>query len=208
MIKKLGDVTMIKLSDSDSNIYVIGNNVIDSGTGFNFTRLMYFFSMMRKPMNSVEWVINTHGHFDHVGGNGYFLNAKVAIHELDAPIIEKADVEMAVADFFDGKMHPRKVDMKFRDGQAVQGLKVIHTPGHTPGSVCLYDEKRKILFSGDTVFADGVGRTDMPGGNEEQLKKSLQKLKGLDIKALLPGHGLPVMQNVKLALDKINENFY
>ena len=89
MIKRIGDITLIKLSDMDSNIYLVGDTVIDSGTGFNFTRLRSMFSAMKKEMKDVKNVVNTHGHFDHVGGNGYFLNAKVSIHEADAHILEK-----------------------------------------------------------------------------------------------------------------------
>jgi glyoxylase-like metal-dependent hydrolase (beta-lactamase superfamily II) len=208
MIKKIGDVGVIQLSDTDSNIYIVGNTVIDAGTGFNFTRLMAIFSAIRKDMNSIEWVINTHGHFDHIGGNGYFLKAKVAIHEADAPILEKGDEEMSFSDFFEGQIRPRKVDRKLKDGDEINGLKVIHTPGHSRGSICLYDEKNKVLFSGDTVFAQGIGRTDLPGGSEEEMKKSLAKLKGLKIDKLFPGHGPPVTSNVKLVIDKASDDFY
>ena len=208
MIKKIGDVGVIQLSDTDSNIYIVGNTVIDAGTGFNFNRLMSIFSAIRKDMGSIEWVINTHGHFDHIGGNGYFLNAKVAIHEADAPILEKGDEEMSFSDFFEGKIRPRKVDRKLKDGDEINGLKVIHTPGHSRGSICLYDEKNKVLFSGDTVFAQGIGRTDLPGGSEEEMKKFLAKLKGLKIDRLFPGHGPPVISNVKLVIDKASDDFY
>ena len=208
MIKKIGDITVIGLSQADSNIYVIGNTVIDAGTGFNFTRLMSTFSAMKKDMGSIEWVINTHGHFDHVGGNGFFLNAKVAIHETDAPILEKGDEELSFCQFFEGHMHPHPVERKLKDGDEINGLKVIHTPGHSPGSICLYDEKNRILFSGDTVFADGVGRTDLDGGDPLELKRSLERLKGLKIDKLFPGHGQPVLQNVKLILDSVSDDFY
>ncbi len=208
MIKKIGDVTMIKLSDSDSNIYVMGKTVIDAGTGLNFTRMMDLFKMMGRKMDEIEWVINTHGHFDHVGGNGFFFEAKIAIHEGDADIVEKGDQALSFADFFDGNIRPRKVEKRLKDGDEIAGLKVIHTPGHSPGSICLYDEKTKTLFSGDTVFSNGVGRTDLPGGSEDELKKSIEKLKGLKIDKLLPGHGDPVLKDVHLVLDKISDDFY
>jgi len=208
MLKKIGNVTLIDLSDSDSNIYVIGNMVIDSGTGFNFNRLMSIFSAMKKDIASIEWVVNTHGHFDHIGGNGYFLNAKIAIHELEASILENGDNDMSFSEFFNGQVHPRTVDRKLKEGDEINGFKVIHTPGHSLGSICLYDEKEKILFSGDTVFAEGVGRTDLPGGSQEDMKKSLERLKGLEIAKLLPGHGAPVLENVKLAMDSISDSFY
>ena len=142
MLKRIGNIVLIQLSDIDSNIYIIDDTVIDSGTGFNFTRLYSILKMLKKNFESFTQVVNTHGHFDHIGGNGYFLNAKIAIHENDAPVIENADIEMSRADFFDGKLRPRKVDRKLRDGDVidVNGFKllVVHTPGHTPGSICLY----------------------------------------------------------------------
>ncbi|MCK4714669.1 MAG: MBL fold metallo-hydrolase [Candidatus Aenigmarchaeota archaeon] len=208
MIKKIGDVSMIHLSDSDSNIYVVGNTVIDAGTGLNFTRMMDMFKIMGKKMDEIEWVVNTHGHFDHVGGNGFFFDAKIAIHESDADVVEKGDQELSFADFFDGSMKAHKIEKRLKDGDEISGLKVIHTPGHSPGSICLYDEKNKILFSGDTVIAEGRGRTDLPGGSEEEMKKSIEKLKGLKIEKLLPGHGNPVLSNVKMVLDKVSEDFY
>jgi len=207
MVKRIGDIVLIQLSDIDSNIYLIGDTVIDSGTGFNFTRLREIFGVLKKEMKDVKQVINTHGHFDHVGGNGYFLNAEVAIHEADAKILEKADKELSNVDFFGGRLSPKKPDKILKEGDRLNpdklDLEVIHTPGHSPGSICLYDKKRKILFSGDTVFSDGVGRTDLPGGNPQALEKSLQRLLELDVGKILPGHGKPVLQNAKKTLEAI-----
>lgn len=208
MIKKIGDVTLIRLSDLDSNIYVVGDTVIDTGTGLNFTRMMDMFKAMGKNTDDIKWIVNTHGHFDHIGGNGFFFNAAIAIHEADADIVEKGNQELSFADFFNGNLRPHKVARRLRDGDEIAGLKVIHTPGHSPGSICLYDGKNKILFSGDTVFSNGVGRTDLPGGDEAQLKQSLEKIKALEIEKLLPGHGEPVLKDVKMALDTISEDFY
>jgi glyoxylase-like metal-dependent hydrolase (beta-lactamase superfamily II) len=210
MIKRIGNnIVLLKLSDSDSNIYLIDNVAIDSGTGFNFTRLYVLLKALKKTMEDIQQVINTHGHFDHVGGNGYFLNAKIAIHEKDADIIETGDTERSVADFFDGKLKPRTVDRKLKDGDILNvgdmELEVIHTPGHTPGSICLYNRKDGILFTGDTIFADGVGRTDLPGGDTEALKESIEKLKKLDVKVILPGHGELVLENAKNVIENAAE---
>jgi hydroxyacylglutathione hydrolase len=68
-------------------------------------------------------------------------------------------------------------------------LEVIHTPGHSPGSICLYWPTYKALFAGDVIFAQGVGRTDLPGGDGEQLKESISRLASLDLELVLPGHG-------------------
>ena len=207
MFKKIGDIILIELSDIDSNIYLVGDTVIDSGTGFNFTRLRDIFKIMKREMKDVKNIINTHGHFDHIGGNGYFLNARVAIHENEAKILEKGDRELSNADFFEGKVHPRKPDQVLKEGDKITAgkmeLEVMHTPGHSPGSICLYDKKSKIIFSGDTVFSDGVGRTDMPGGDPGALEESLQKLSKVDVQKIMPGHGEPVLKDAKKTLNMI-----
>ncbi len=205
MIKRIGNIVLIQLSDIDSNIYLVGDCVIDSGTGFNFTRLFDVFRIIKKSPNDVKWVINTHCHYDHIGGNGYFLNAKIAIHETEAQVLEKADVVLSNAVFFNGKLHSMKVEKRLKEGDVLDGLKVVHTPGHSPGSICLYDPKEKILFSGDTIFSDGVGRTDIKGGDEEALAASLEKIQKIDIKKLLPGHGEPLLEKCKETIKLIVE---
>lgn len=192
-VKKIGNIVLIQLSDIDSNIYLNGQNLIDTGTGFNFTRLKDILIIFKSGLDKVEKIINTHYHFDHIGGNGYFEKAKIWVHENDSDPIEKGDPEITVADFFGGNMHPMKIDKKLKDGDKISfgdlELEVVHTPGHTPGSICLYEPKQKLMFTGDTVFANGFGRTDLPGGNTEQLKQSIEKILGYDINKILPGHG-------------------
>ncbi len=198
MLKKIGNVILIQLSDIDSNIYIFGDTVVDAGTGFNFTRLMTLLGTQKRSLGDFKQLVNTHAHFDHVGGNGYFVNAKVAIHEIEAPVLEKGDSELSQAKFFDGKLHPRPVDRRLKDGDKVKlngvEFQVIHTPGHSPGSICLYNPGQKTLISGDTVFADGVGRTDVPGGDPDILAESLEKLAKLKVEKILPGHGEPVLK--------------
>ncbi len=204
MIKRFGNVIMIHLSDLDSNIYLIGDAVIDSGTGFNFIRLRDLLRILKKQFGDIKQVINTHGHFDHIGGNGYFPNAKTLIHKGDAHIIENGDMELSAADFFDGKLHPKRVDTKLDGGEKIDAggseLEVIHTPGHTSGSICLYDRKNKFLFSGDTVFENAIGRVDFPNSDPQAMQESLNKLKDFKVVRVFPGHGNPFD---KKALDKI-----
>ncbi len=206
--RKIEDgITMVSLSGIDSNIYLIGKDtLVDTGTGFNFVRLYDLFKKMGEDFDNIKTIINTHMHFDHVGGNKFFDNAKVLIHSLDSAPLEKGDDEHTCAGFFNGEMKPVEVHQKLKDGERVAGLRVIHTPGHTPGSVCLYDEKKKILFSGDTIFAEGVGRTDLPGGSEQDLEKSLEKLSELKTEKILCGHGEPILKDGKDVLKKVFEN--
>ena len=134
----------------------------------------------------LEYIILTHFHEDHTIATPIIkkeTNAKVLVHELDA-------------DFLDFKP-----DRNLKGGEILNlddcKLKVIHTPGHTPGSICLYEEKSKSLFPGDTVFPDGgVGRTDLLGGNTQQLIESIENLCKLDVKILYPGHGEVTNNNV------------
>jgi len=194
MIKRIGNIVLIQLSDVDSNIYLIGDTVIDSGTGFNFSRLRDIFKVLKKDMKEVKQIINTHGHFDHVGGNGYFLNAKVAIHKSDADILESGDMELSAAEFFNGKIGARPVDRKLESGDKIPAggmeLEVIHTPGHTHGSVCLLAKKQGLLFSGDLVFKSGLGRVDFANSDQNLMVDSMEKVKALSgVKQVLPGHG-------------------
>jgi len=189
-------ITLIHLSDLDSNIYLIdGDTVVDTGTGSNFVRLYEIFKKMGLEFEEIKNIINTHMHWDHIGGNGFFENAKVHIHENDADVLERGDSEMSNAHYFNGNMKPMKVERRLKEGDEIFGFKVLHTPGHTPGSICLFDPKEKILISGDTIFADGVGRTDLPGGSEEDMEKSLERLSSLEIEKILPGHGEPVLKS-------------
>ena len=140
-----------------------------------------------KP-EDLEYIILTHFHEDHTLATPIIrkiTNAKVFIHESDVNFLSfKPDMTLKGDEILD------LGDCK---------LKVIHTPGHTPGSICLYEEKSKSLFSGDTIFpGGGVGRTDLPGGNTQQLIDSIKKLCKIDVKVLYPGHG-------EIADKKVNE---
>lgn len=205
LITKINDkITLIHLSDLDSNIYLLGKDtVIDSGTGSNFVRLYDIFKRLKLDFDLIKNVVNTHMHWDHIGGNGFFSTAKIHIHEKDAPVLEKGDATMSNATYFSAKMKPVKVATKLKDGDMLFGFKIIHTPGHSPGSICLYDAKEKILISGDTLFADGVGRTDLPGGSEDDMGASLEKLSSLKIDKILPGHGEPVLKGGDKAIKSI-----
>ena len=132
---------------------------------------------------TIEAILLTHGHFDHVGG------VRFLAERLDCPIyIHAAELSLPES-FTDG---PLVYTKNYDEGDEVTlaGLtfRVLHTPGHTPGSVCLACEDT--MFSGDTLFMDSCGRTDFPGGDNVQMHKSLQRLAGLQGEfQVLPGHG-------------------
>ncbi len=139
-------------------------------------------------------IINTHGHFDHASNNGFFASAfgcPVLIHEADAPLLNGL-AEHAAMFGFSAKASPAP-DGFLTDGQQIKVgdgfLTVYHTPGHSPGGVCL--AAPGFVLTGDTLFAQSIGRTDLPGGSYEQLVDSIRrKLFSLpDETAALPGHG-------------------
>ena len=135
-------------------------------------------------------IVLTHSHFDHITGiaplKAAFPNAKIAIHKSEAGELTNPPGPMndSVVRFFGMPELLNEVakqpaaDTLLEDGMDFEGWKVIHTPGHTPGSICLYNEKEKALISGDTMFAyGGYGRTDMYGGDEAKLMHSLALLR-------------------------------
>ena len=138
---------------------------------------------VEKPGKQLEAILLTHGHFDHVGA----VRDIVAETDCKVYICEK---ELGLPEGLTaGKLYYTDL---YNEGDtlALAGLtfKVLHTPGHTPGGVCLVCEDA--VFSGDTLFACSIGRTDFPGGSYDTLKKSLQKLTALEGDyRVFPGHG-------------------
>lgn len=144
----------------------------------------------------ISHVINTHGHFDHVGGNRAVLaatGAQLLIHGGDVHFLARA-ADVAAMYNLVTENSPRP-DRLLEDGMTVtfgtHSLKVLHTPGHTPGGCCLYLAKEGIVITGDTLFADGVGRTDFPGSSHQALIESIrdQLLTLPDETRAYPGHG-------------------
>jgi hydroxyacylglutathione hydrolase len=153
------------------------------------------------PIDEACCVILTHSHYDHTAGLDQldFPNStKVMMHEADA----KVRGTLASAAHVFGSRAPRfQVDTLLKDGDQIDLgtsiLHVIHTPGHTPGSICLYDAQSKSLFSGDTIFPfGGIGRTDLLGGSSRDLVQSISLLAKLQVSILYPGHGVVTADNV------------
>ncbi len=139
----------------------------------------------------------THGHIDHIGAVAELCNnfphIKVYIHKLDARMLQDSYSNLSA--IMGGRFSTRPADFLLEDGSIVDEagikLQVLHTPGHTPGGICLYSKDQKIVFTNDTLFTDSVGRTDFPGGGEQQLLTSVrEKLFTLSGDTIVyPGHG-------------------
>ena len=139
-------------------------------------------------------IINTHGHMDHIGADDAF-GVCVYIHKDDLNLLD--DPNLNLSGFFATPLHIASCRKALEDKQEIRldkiRLQVLHTPGHTPGGICLLlkQPKRNIVFSGDTLFNQGIGRTDFPFASLAQLKKSVEnKLFVLDDQTqVYPGHG-------------------
>jgi len=157
----------------------------------------------------VQLIANSHGHIDHVFDNAALRRASdapIAIHPDDAYRLEGTNA-------YGFEMEPSVAEHDLREGDKLTvgdlTFDVLHTPGHTEGSVCLYEEREGLLLSGDVLFAGSYGRTDLPGGDDGAMVSSLRRLAQAlphDVR-VLPGHGpettiereLPWMRRIALA---------
>lgn len=140
----------------------------------------------------VDLVVCTHAHPDHLEGVQLFKKKSTlfTLSEIEWQWALSAGKEMSAAYGVD--IEAIVPDFFLQEGAlALDGLElqIYHTPGHSPGSVCLYWPEQKALFTGDLVFKDGLGRTDLPGGDGAQIKASIQRMARLDVELLLSGHG-------------------
>ncbi|WP_297510988.1 MBL fold metallo-hydrolase [Thermococcus sp.] len=198
---------MLKGLDWDSNIYLVRSGrealIVDTGTG---KRVRDYIGLLAGEgyLDGLRKVVvfNTHEHFDHIGGNlafkslleGLGIKVSFAAHRIVAEVIERGLSRIILDYAYGERFKPHEVHAKLEDGDELKvgklRLKVVHTPGHTAGSTCLYlDGETKLMFTGDTVFNGTVGRTDLPTGSGEELRKSLERLAGFEVDFGLPGHG-------------------
>jgi len=148
--------------------------------------------LARRFLNEADMdvVLVTHGHPDHLEAIQAFspTQALIALHMAEVDFLREMETPGGNV-LMPGVGEP---DFLLEEGELQIGnerFQVLHTPGHSPGSFCLYWPYRKALFSGDVVFSGGLGRTDLPGGDGHALKASIRRLSSLEVDLLLPGHG-------------------
>jgi len=197
----------------DANTYVIRGEqtvLIDPGLG-NYLRLLLK-EMQEDGIapKEVDVIAITHLHPDHCDATAALKEvsgAKVAVHssqwEYRDLLLEEASRVLGI------EAKKFEVDFVFEDRLEHTELRIQHTPGHSPESICFYAVDKKTLISGDLVFDKGIGRTDLPFGNTEELINSINTISTLDTELLLPGHGaiLKGRSNVKMNYDFIREHY-
>ena len=199
----------------DSNMFlIIGDQkvaMIDTGTGFQSDANLKSIDQILNG-RTLDMVFLTHRHFDHVGGLSRIIDRyhpTVYAGEKDAEPLIAGDSESTMGTAFGGTI-PKMDVIAVRDGDEFDlgghVLRIIETPGHTIGSICLLDTVSGALFSGDTFFVDGIGRTDLPTGSLSELKSSLLSLRNIKFNGLFSGHG-PVVKadGVKFLEKGINQ---
>ena len=178
----------------DGNVYLVLDEhpiLVDAGMMAHTT-----LNNIKKYIDplEIELIILTHCHHDHTGGARDLKKATGAKLFLSEKEIGCVGDQLTTVSYLFGMDAPEyEVDGTLKDGMILDlgewKLEVLETPGHSSGSICLYDSAAKILFSGDTIFPQGsIGRTDMYGGSIDSLVKSIERLSQLDVKTMYPGH--------------------
>ncbi|MCK4884111.1 MAG: MBL fold metallo-hydrolase [Candidatus Diapherotrites archaeon] len=197
-------VCVLRESGFGSNIYLLNSNgqrmLID--TGIDKENLLGALSSVGLSSESINGVLNTHNHFDHIACSHLFKPVFMGLE--DARTLTPEQTYASLFNEFNPVMPV--VHQEIGDGDTIKcgkiNIEVFSTPGHSKGSVVFFDRKNKLLFSGDLLFSGGnIGRVDLDGGNLGELKQSLEKISALDFETLLPGHG-PVSKNAKSDLKK------
>jgi len=183
------------MTTNNCNAYFIDGPtrvLIDPGHRALFEHVQVGLGQRGLQVGDIDLVICTHAHPDHIEAVQLFREqtSLFALHPDEWQWAATFGKQMSAA--FGIDVESFRPDIFLKEGELALDdleLKVLHTPGHSPGSISLYWPSRRALFTGDLVFKEGVGRTDLPGGEAAVLKESIKRLAQLDVEWLLPGHG-------------------
>lgn len=187
------------MNANNCNTYLIDGPariLIDPGHLHQFSHVDESLGALGLDVNAIDLVVATHAHPDHVEALQLFRDspAQTAMHALEWELMQSLASRMGADVAQRAKL--LEPDLFLTEGRLdVKGIQldVYHTPGHSPGSVTLHWAANKVLFTGDLIFNQGLGRTDLPGGDPAQLKASIQRMRDLEVDYLLPGHGDGIM---------------
>ncbi|MBI5015208.1 MAG: MBL fold metallo-hydrolase [Deltaproteobacteria bacterium] len=181
-----------------SHVYLVKgrakNVLIDTGTAANFPRLALSLAELDLGPRDIHLVVLTHEHSDHIGACAYlFGNSVIAAHPLAANKIELQDEFVTMRPYLDADARPFQADLWLEAGTSIElgnyRLRVLHTPGHCSGCVCLHEPEQGLLFTGDTVFVGGALSGIFVSGSISDYVHSLQALSSLRLEEFYPGHG-------------------
>ena len=195
------------MTENNCNTYLIDGPtkiLIDPGHAHLFGHVERKLDEIGVKLSDIGLILCTHVHPDHVEAIRLFKDFKTlkAIHESEWELAQSFFRRMQTAGSDPAVYSP---DFLLKEGDLnVDGIemKIFHTPGHSPGSVCIYMPDTKTLFTGDLIFKQGIGRTDLPGGNGSLLKQSIQRMAQLNIDCILPGH-----MEIISGKEKVMQNF-
>ena len=181
------------------NSYILSGDeliVIDTGMRGGAKKIINCIESLGRTPDDISMIIHTHYHTDHTGGTSELkgiTDAKLAIHEKDVDYLTGDKKGLSIPLMGIPQMKP---DILLKKGDKVGDLEIIHTPGHTPGSICLYNKKKGILFSGDAVQCGLFGRVTPPikqfSEDLNKVKDSINEISELEFNVMLPGHGKPI----------------
>jgi hydroxyacylglutathione hydrolase len=192
------DIFFLKGAGKGSHNYLIRasylNVLIDSGLDQNFLFLQKQLLGLGLKVRDIDLVINTHEHLDHIGSNRYFQESSlIAAHRFAATKITLEDHYVTLYRSGDRNEVPLRIHLWLENRSffdlGSHTLEVIHTPGHTSGSICIYEFKTKVLFSGDTVFAGGILSYIAESGSVGDYVNSIMRLEARKISEIYPSHG-------------------
>ncbi len=191
-------VYQIKAKKPGSHAYLIKGRdltvLVDSGVHQHAVELEESLAGAGVSIEDIDILINTHEHFDHIGANKFFQdNVVVAAHRSAAVKIVTGDEEVTMCRANAQDVSGYKVHIWLNNVDLIDAgdfkLKIIHTPGHTSGCLCIYEPRKQFLISGDTVFARGTIATVYKSGSLGEYLNSLRRLATMKIQLILPGHG-------------------